>query len=96
LTSTPISATPVAQVQDAAGNIASYLIERMCSATGDASSLNGCSSAPSSAYCGGSKTLDSNSGAGNLSCISPVYYRITVKVAGPRNTTTYIQAMVAL
>ena len=87
---------PVKQTKDAAENTAAYVIQRMCSATGDPSSLNGCSSAPSSAYCGGSKTLDSNTGAGNLACVSPTYYRITVQVLGPRGTTAYIQAMVAL
>lgn len=89
-------AVPSVQAKDDAGNTASYLIQRMCSAIGDASSANGCSSAPSSAYCGGSKTLDSNTGAGNLACPGSIYYRITVKVVGPRGTTAYIQAMVAL
>lgn len=89
-------ATPAASATDSAGNTAAYLIQRMCSAAGDASSANGCSSAPSSAYCGSSKTLDSNAGAGQLACPSATYYRITVKVTGPRNTTVYTQAMVAL
>jgi type IV pilus assembly protein PilX len=89
-------AVPSVQAKDDAGNTASYLIQRMCRAVGDASSANGCSSAPSSAYCGGPMTLDSNTGAGNLACPSSSYYRITVRVLGPRGTTAYIQAMVAL
>jgi len=89
-------AVPVAQPKDGADNTASYLIQRMCNAIGDASSVYGCSSTPSSAYCGGSKSLDSNAGAGLLSCPSATYYRITVRVAGPRGTTAYIQAMVAI
>ena len=89
-------ATPVVQATDAAGNTSSYLIQRMCSAQGDASGVTGCSSAPSSAYCGGSMSGDSNVGAGNLPCTSSTYYRITVRVLGPRGTTAYIQAMVAL
>ncbi|QHI97566.1 hypothetical protein GT347_05930 [Xylophilus rhododendri] len=89
-------ATPVAQAADAAGNTASYLVQRMCAGTGDASSAIGCSTAPASTACGSSMTLDSNAGAGNISCTSPTYYRITVKVAGPRGTTSYQQTMVAL
>lgn len=77
-------------------NTAAYLIQRLCRLPGDASSAIGCSTAPSSAYCGSSKTLGSNAGAGNLACNSPTYYRITVRVTGPRNTTAYVQAMVAL
>jgi len=89
--------SPVTQASaDAAGNTTSYLIQRMCSAVGDSSSSIGCSTAPSSTECGSSKTLDSNAGAGNISCASPTYYRITVKVSGPRSTTSYIQVMVAL
>jgi len=89
-------ADPAAGTAGASGNTAAYLIQRMCGATGDPGSLAGCSSAPNSAYCGGSKTLDSNTGAGNLACPSATYYRITVRVSGPRSTTAYIQAMVAL
>ncbi|QHI98154.1 hypothetical protein GT347_09230 [Xylophilus rhododendri] len=90
------NATPQVLSADAAGNTASYLIQRMCGQQGDASVSLGCSSAPSSAYCGNSKRQNSNAGAGNISCTSSTYYRITVQVSGPRGTTSYIQAMVAL
>ena len=40
--------------------------------------------------------MDSNTGAGNLACPISTYYRITVRVLGPRGTTAYIQAIVAL
>lgn len=87
---------PVALAQDSAGNTVSYLVQRMCAAEGDASSSIGCSAPPASTECGSSKTLDSNSGAGNLTCTSQSYFRITVQVTGPRNTLAYTQAMVAL
>jgi hypothetical protein len=89
-------ATAVAQPVDSAGNTASYLIQRMCSVAGDPSAANGCSSAPASADCKNSMASTSNAGAGNLTCSNSTYYRITVKVSGPRSTTAYIQAMVAL
>lgn len=88
--------TPVARTTDGAGNTASYLIQRMCSAVGDPGSLTGCSNGPGSSYCGGSKQPASNAGAGSLACPSATYYRITVQVLGPRGTTAYIQTMVAL
>ena len=87
--------TPVALSQDSAGNTPSYLVQRMCANTGDATSAS-CSIVPSSTECGSSKTLDSNSGNGNIACTSQVYYRITVRVSWPRNTVSYTQVMVAL
>lgn len=90
-------ATPVTLPADTAGNTVSYFIQRMCSSVGDATGgTNSCSVAPASTECGGSKTIDSNGGAGNLTCPTQVYYRITVRVDGPRNTSSYTQTMVAL
>ena len=80
---------------DAAGNTVAYLIQRMCSSTGDPA--NGtCSSLPDAVGCGSGMGLGSNGGGGNLNCKSQVYYRITVQVSGPRNTAAWVQAMVAL
>lgn len=83
--------TAVSQSQDSSGNTASYLIQRMCASTGDASSANGCGSSPLAVNTGGSKKSGSTQ-----SSSSQVYYRITVKVSGPRNTVSFTQAMVAL
>jgi hypothetical protein len=88
-------ATPGSLGTDGAGNGVAYLIQRMCSSPGDASA-GACSASPTSGTCGSSQTVGGNGGAGNLSCKSQVYYRITVKVSGPRNTFSYAQAMVAL
>lgn len=81
---------PVSQATDAAGNTTAYLIQRMCSAAGDASTDTGCAIQPTSTECGNSKTIDA------AVCSSQVYYRITVKTTGPRNTVSFTQAMVAL
>lgn len=87
----------VALPTDSAGNTVSYLIQRMCSGTGDANTdTNRCSTPPATVECGSSKTLDGNGGGGNLACTGQVYYRITVQVSGPRSTRSYVQAMVAL
>ena len=90
-TLTAAGATPVSQSTDAAGNTTAYLIQRMCSATGDAATGT-CAIAPTSTECGQSHNVNNES----RSCTSQVYYRITVKTSGPRNTVSYTQAMVAL
>jgi type IV pilus assembly protein PilX len=85
------SVTPISLGDDAAGNDVSYLIQRMCSATGDAATGT-CSEAPSSSECGQSHSSNSS----GIGCTSQVYYRITVKTTGPHNTVSFTQAMVAL
>ena len=86
------TAVTLSPAQDSAGNTPAYLIQRMCSTAGDASSTNGSSASP--------LALDTSSSrkAGSLAppTNAQVYYRITVRVAGPRNTISFIQAMVAL
>jgi type IV pilus assembly protein PilX len=82
---------------DNAGNTVSYVIERMCSSSGDAQSAsNDCTVAPepSSGTCLGGSSCDA--GSDNLNSNNQVYYRITVRVAGPRNTQSFVQSIVAL
>lgn len=77
----------------AGGNNVTYVIHRLCTSTGNPSSAaSGCSFAP--LVC--RKTnLDTTS-----QCLEfdppQVNYRITVRIAGPRNTVSYIQSIVAL
>jgi type IV pilus assembly protein PilX len=78
---------------DAAGNTVSYVIQRLCQSTGNPLSSIGCAVSPETASTdGGSKR------AGSLAPLLPrqQYYRITVRVAGPRNTTSMVQAVVAM
>ena len=84
-------ASPVSLSADVAGNTSAYLIQRMCSAVGDAASGT-CAVAPSSTECGQSHSVSNES----RGCTSQVYYRITVKTTGPRNTMSFTQTMVAL
>jgi type IV pilus assembly protein PilX len=83
--------TPKSLTKDAAGNTVKYLIQRMCSATGDAATGT-CSISPSSTECGQSHSVNTTA----PSCTSQVYYRITVQTSGPHNTTSYTQTMVAM
>ncbi|MFO1222400.1 MAG: hypothetical protein U1E90_04840 [Burkholderiaceae bacterium] len=77
---------------DAAGNTVSYVIHRLCNATG-APAYPGCSSSPTDATSAGN-----SQGSGVVQLASPrqVYYRITARVAGPRNTLSYVQVIVAI
>ena len=78
---------------DGAGNTVSFAIQRMCDAVflGQDKGLAGCSMPPSSALTGGSK-------AGLLppNFNNQGYYRITVRVDGPRNTVSLAQALIAM
>ena len=76
---------------DAAGNTVSYVIHRLCNSTG-MPAYPGCSYAP-----------DRTSADGNSRSVAPVlqgerqiYYRITARVTGPRNTLSYVQVVVAI
>lgn len=86
--------------EDATGNTVSYLIHRMCTEANtpyngsNAGVVNQCamSASTSTPSAGGSMSVGSYSFAGT----PQVYYRITVRTQGPRNTESYVQAMVAL
>lgn len=78
---------------DAAGNTVSFVIQRLCNATGDPASGIGCEVAPASV------TAEGNSkGSGVVALLAPSqsYYRISARVVGPRNTVGFVQAVVAL
>ena len=78
---------------DAAGNTASYVIQRLCLTEGDPlMTPTGCSSAPEKTGLSGSSQA-----SGAIPLPEPVkyYYRITARVLGPRNTTSYVQTIVA-
>ena len=80
---------------DDAGNQVQYVVHRMCSTQGNPNATgNSCSlltSTPTAAN-GGSFAAD----AVNFSGVAQNYYRISVRVLGPRNTSTLVQAFVSL
>lgn len=79
---------------DEAGNVVSYVIDRMCSEAGVSSVSGGsCMSSPVVSAATGNQE---EANEVQLNAPSVVYYRITVRVAGPRNTVSYVQAMVSL
>jgi type IV pilus assembly protein PilX len=83
---------------DTSGNIVSYVTQRLCSASGDTSSSSiACTNGPTPL--GGTCASGSDCSAGkiNLNPVAPqIYYRITVRVTGPRNTQSLTQTVVAI
>jgi type IV pilus assembly protein PilX len=87
--------TCLVNAADAAGNQVQWVIHRMCSAEGNYNAAgNSCSllAATSPAASGGSFSSD----AFNFTGTAQNYYRVTVRVLGPRNTSTLVQAFVSL
>ncbi|MGI4938524.1 MAG: pilus assembly PilX family protein [Janthinobacterium lividum] len=76
---------------DAANNNVAYAIQRLCNALGAVQSAS-CSSAPAGAAGSG----NSNANINPLNSLSRVYYRVTSRISGPRNTVTYTQVIIAM
>lgn len=81
---------------DVAGNVVRYVIHRLCDASGNPLTKN-CVRAPiSSGSTEGHSAVDyrhlypTGTAAGGL---GGVLYRVSVRITGPRNTTSYIQAV---
>lgn len=99
LNSTTCSTT--SDTPDASGNTISFMIQRLCNGTGDPNNNAGCGSPPSGSVNTNATNTGNNEGAGEdvvdaISASTSMYYRITVRVAGPRNTESYVQAIVSL
>ncbi|MDO8934183.1 MAG: hypothetical protein Q7U97_17455 [Rhodocyclaceae bacterium] len=81
---------------DAAGNTASCLIERQCNLTGAPYSSGPppveCVAPPTSSNSGSSMGV----GFVQLNRPTAVYYRITTRIAGPRNTLSFIQTIYSM
>lgn len=75
-----------------AGNDVSYVIDRMCDSPGSITSGISCSASPVVVVATGNVE---EGGEPPMNATSIVYYRITVRIAGPRNTVSYIQAVVS-
>jgi type IV pilus assembly protein PilX len=79
-------------VADASGNTARWVIDRLCANAGAPSSGGSCASSPviSSTVGGGEE-----GGEATIATTSSVYYRITSRVQGPRNTVSFVQAIIS-
>jgi len=76
---------------DAAGNTVAYVIHRLCDGAGAPQTVN-CSRPPPDP-----EKVEHVAGRANpLATSKQVYYRITTRITGPRNTVAYLQTIVAL
>lgn len=83
---------------DSAGNTASYFIQRLCINPGASIDPGqSCATMPLDDV-DQSATLSKKAGSPQLKTevVAPVLYRITVRVDGPRNTISFVQAIYAL
>lgn len=78
--------------EDTAGNTVRIVIHRMCDGLGPVET-NSCSSFTPMSACAGKGPGD-DLGVSSLGCPVRPYNRVTVQVTGPRNTVSYVQAMV--
>lgn len=78
---------------DAAGNTVSYVIHRLCNADGVEFTTVACSASPIAAA---NAAGTSHTTGLQVTAPPPPYYRITARVAGPRNTVSYVQVVVSL
>jgi Tfp pilus assembly protein PilX len=77
---------------DPAGNQMRYVVHRMCELAGNPGSVN-CVRTSTGGTTGGTQGGATYGGAA-LPSTSQIYYRITARVTGPRNTVSYVQVMV--
>lgn len=77
---------------DANGNQVQYVIHRLCNAAGMTSSTQ-CITSSTGGTSSGTKG-GAAYGTFALSGTTQLYYRITTRVVGPRNTTSYVQVVV--
>ncbi len=82
-------------VQDGAGNTVQWITHRMCSAQGNPNAA-GVSCSLLTAGSPPRPAAAMSSDATNFTGTAQNYYRITVRVQGPRNTNTLVQAFVSL
>ena len=79
---------------DAAGNTVSYVIHRLCDNIGaPPPSTAGCSAPPVDT---GNASSSMGAGVVTVAADKQVYYRVTARVTGPRNTLSYVQAIFAI
>ncbi|MBS1189476.1 MAG: pilX [Rhodocyclaceae bacterium] len=78
---------------DAAGNRTFYVIDRLCNFAGSPSGGASCTASPVVTTATGN---EEEAGSIQLKAASVVYYRITARIEGPRNTVSYVQTMVSM
>jgi Tfp pilus assembly protein PilX len=92
------SSTPICLATDGAGNTVCYIIHRMCDKAGDLDAAT-CSTQTTPR---GGNSLSANrpmatyQERGWTDVATMAYYRVTVRIAGPRNNVSYVQAFILI
>jgi type IV pilus assembly protein PilX len=82
---------------NSSGNTVSYVIDRMCAFAGSPLGGANCATGPMVGAAGpGASEESSRHLPLNTNAASLIYFRITARIAGPRGTVSYVQAVVAL
>lgn len=81
-----------AATRDTAGNSVSYIVQRLCRTEGNKNGAE-CASTSSSVLNVGNTEA---SGEDTFTKTTAVFYQINVRVDGPRNTVSYVQAIVSM
>lgn len=83
---------------DAAGNTACYVIHRLCNSAGaiDAATCSTMQAVKGGSSMGGIRPMTTYQERSWTEIATMAYYRVTVRIAGPRNTISYIQAFVVI
>jgi Tfp pilus assembly protein PilX len=90
----PVKAFKVA-AGDGSGNTIYYLIHRLCSVPGSVNApAQSCATASVSGVGSSQDAPDYSSYA--LRVTNQIYYRVTTRVDGPKNTVSYVQAVILL
>ncbi len=90
---TCVSASPET-TKDAAGQVIQYVIHRLCRSAGSPEdSANSCLLYRESSQVSPKKGQFSYGASSRFKLNSAVYYRITTRVSGPRNTTVFVQTL---
>lgn len=88
------SGLAIANGLDAYGNKIQYIVERMCKDAGPASQAN-CLMVSSNANNSSKNVLDMPRAGIPESLVEVPVYRVTVRVTGPKNTISYVQAFIS-
>lgn len=87
--------TSKATTKDEAGQTIQYVVHRLCRSAGSPQdSANSCLMYRESSQVSAKKGQFSYGAASRFTKDSAVYYRITTRVRGPRNTTVFVQTLV--
>jgi Tfp pilus assembly protein PilX len=93
--SQPVTAFDAGTTLDSTGNHVYYLIQRMCSIPGSINAPAQSCTTVSQSGIGSTQNAPDYSSYG-LATKNEVYYRITSRVNGPKNTVSYVQAVILL